>query len=313
MTALPPHTASIMSTLPTDETSTAQANIDDLTLENQSANNNREPNSYGIRPIENDEGKQLNSSPIIPFDQTAPQDGQSNESQSFIVANPTSTSQSTENASSGQSIETGSNTPVSYGVEWSDRVRPTSHCWFSFTSTNASTAQSCIYATCSNIKSKHSLALLQCGSCGLVIHSHHLNNVKSTEVDLLPICRPSFVENPKLGSSDIENENNPSKYDRHFWSQVNTLSKPCTYCQRTSKSNTLFGGGTGRSSPISSLDVVGQLTSAMSALSENFSQKLSKPSRGLICLWCSRGYHESCWQQFANQDDMSHCDYGIFR
>ncbi|CAF1956940.1 unnamed protein product [Rotaria magnacalcarata] len=89
MTALPPHTASIMSTLPTDETSTAQANIDDLTLENQSANNNREPNSYGIRPIENDEGKQLNSSPIIPFDQTAPQDGQSNESQSFIVANPT--------------------------------------------------------------------------------------------------------------------------------------------------------------------------------------------------------------------------------
>ncbi|CAF4608203.1 unnamed protein product, partial [Rotaria magnacalcarata] len=51
----------------------------------------------------------------------------------------------------------------------------------------------------------------------------------------------------------------------------------------------------------------------MSALSENFSQKLSKPSRGLICLWCSRGYHESCWQQFANQDDMSHCDYGIFR
>ncbi|CAF4621754.1 unnamed protein product, partial [Rotaria socialis] len=34
---------------------------------------------------------------------------------------------------------------------------------------------------------------------------------------------------------------------------------------------------------------------------------------GLICLWCSRGYHESCWQQLAEQDDMIHCDYGIFR
>ncbi|CAF3119080.1 unnamed protein product [Rotaria socialis] len=341
MAALP-QTTSTMLNSPPDETSTAHANIDDLTLENQSTNNNREPNSYSIRPIENDEGKQSNSSPMIPFDQAAPgplllelpvqhtnddivvvqtvpvsdacspeQSEQSTESQSFIVANPTSSSH--ENASSGQSIETGSSTSVSYGVEWSDRVRPTSHCWFSFTSTDASTAQSCIYATCPNLKSKHPLALLQCGSCDIVIHSHHLNNVKSTEVDLLPICRPSFVENQKSRSANIESENNPPKYDRHFWSQVNTLPKPCTYCQRTSKPNNLFGSGTGRSSPISSLDIVGQLTSAMSALPGNFSPKMSKPSRGLICLWCSRGYHESCWQQLAEQDDMIHCDYGILR
>ncbi|CAF3975423.1 unnamed protein product [Rotaria sp. Silwood2] len=40
---------------------------------------------------------------------------------------------------------------------------------------------------------------------------------------------------------------------------------------------------------------------------------VSNQASGIICLWCSRGYHLLCWERIAGQDDNMQCDYGIFR
>ncbi|CAF1210507.1 unnamed protein product [Rotaria sp. Silwood1] len=50
----------------------------------------------------------------------------------------------------------------------------------------------------------------------------------------------------------------------------------------------------------------------MSCIPGNSNPRMSESSNGLVCLWCSRNYHRSCWELIA-QDDKMQCDYGIFR
>jgi hypothetical protein len=153
-------------------------------------------------------------------------------------------------------------------------------------------------------KSTHQSAIVQCGSCTLTVHSHHLNDLEVTNANLIPPCRPSF----------INKKDNPSKYDEHFWCHVSVLSTPCAHCQRTSVANkTLFGSGYNQLSMVSPSEILDQVTSMINSISENFSPKMSKSSDGLVCLWCSRGYHQSCWEQLPTDDNKIQCDYGIFR
>jgi hypothetical protein len=190
---------------------------------------------------------------------------------------------------------------VSYGVDWSTSARPSSHCWFPFTCNEASTTQSCEYVSCTEQKLTDQSTILQCGSCALTVHSHHWDDLES-----LPPCRPSFIDNTKSKDSS-------SKYDEHFWSHVSVLSTPCEHCERTSMGNTLFGSGFNPLLAASPSEFLDQVTSIFSSISENFSPKMSKSSDGLVCLWCSRSYHQSCWEQLTDDDKKIQCDYGIFR
>jgi len=187
------------------------------------------------------------------------------------------------------SDDIGQSTKVSYGVDWNGSARPSSHCWFPLTCNDASATQTDQSNT------------LQCGSCGLTVHSHHWNDLES-----LPPCRPSFIDNTKSKDS-------PSKYDEHFWSHVSVLSTPCEHCERTSMGNTLFGSGFHPLLAASPSEFLDQVTSIFSSISENFSPKMSKSSDSLVCLWCSRSYHQSCWEQLTDDDKKIQCDYGIFR
>jgi hypothetical protein len=191
-----------------------------------------------------------------------------------------------------------SNACVVYGVDWSDRARPTSHCWFPITSDDSFSVEQCAYVSCTNETPIYQSTLLQCGSCALVVHSHHLNDLQAAKADFLPPCRLSFVDG----------EDNQSKYDQHFWSHVSLLPKPCAYCQHISMATNLFEREYSRLSTMSALDIVDHVTSAIG----NLNSTISESSDGLICLWCSRGYHRSCWELVA-EDDKIQCDYGIFQ
>jgi hypothetical protein len=205
--------------------------------------------------------------------------------------------------------EAGNNISIPYGVDWSDSARPSSHCWFPLTCNDASIAQPCEYVSCMEQKS----TIVQCGSCALTVHSHHLNDLGVTNADLIPPCRPSFIDNTTPINSLLNREDNPLKYDEHFWSHVSVLSTPCVHCQQTSVTNTLFGSGNNQLWMASPSEILDQVTSIISSISENLSPKMSKSSHGLVCLWCSRGYHQSCWEQLADDDNKIRCDYGIFR
>ncbi|CAF1120443.1 unnamed protein product [Adineta ricciae] len=183
-----------------------------------------------------------------------------------------------------------------FGVDWSNRACPTSHCWFPVDSNGSSTN---ISESNSNLKSK----LLCCETCGLTVHSHRLTNSKVITSDFPSPCRPSFV--------DVNS--NSSDYDKHFWCQENTLPTPCLICQRTSVTATLFAHGIDQLSSMSASDIANEFTSIFSSKPGNFMQKLSESSGGIVCLWCSRSYHHSCWERVTNKDDQVHCDYGIFR
>ncbi|CAF4096568.1 unnamed protein product, partial [Adineta steineri] len=37
-----------------------------------------------------------------------------------------------------------------------------------------------------------------------------------------------------------------------------------------------------------------------------------KSSDGLVCMWCSRGYHRQCWETIEDNEGNSKCDYGKF-
>lgn len=164
---------------------------------------------------------------------------------------------------------------ISYGVDWSPNVNPSSHCWFPLVGADSS---------CTNQESSDEATMLQCGSCALIAHSHHSKN-------LIKSCRPSFSD---------ENDHSP-KSNEHFWSYISALSVPCARCQRSSIMNSLFGSDC-ISSPSQILD---QVTTMINSISD-------KSSDGLVCLWCSRGYHRSCWEKLSN-DEKIQCDYGLFR
>ncbi|CAF4292300.1 unnamed protein product [Rotaria sp. Silwood2] len=202
---------------------------------------------------------------------------------------------------------------VSYGIDWSDRARPTSHCWFPCTSSYPSTAQHCSYATCSNRNRTAQMPLLQCGSCGLVVHAHHLNDSHATEDNLLPSCRPSFVDNPMLEESYVDYEDNPSNYDKHFWTYVSTLTKPCVYCKQKAVPASMFTTGIGQTSAISASQITCQDVSIASTSPKSSRPKIFLTSTGLLCLWCSQSYHRRCWEHLDAENAKIKCDYGLLR
>ena len=166
-------------------------------------------------------------------------------------------------------------TSVAYDVDWSDRAQPTSHCWFPYKFDSSSAAQPCAYASCANRITTHHSLVLQCETCALIIHANHLNDSQTIN-NLIPSCRPSFIENATFENLTTDDECNSSNYDQHFWSCASILPSPCVHCKRKSMSR-------------------------------------SQSSAGLICLWCSRGYHQSCWERCATADGDTNCDYGIFK
>ncbi|CAF1142902.1 unnamed protein product [Rotaria sordida] len=311
MTTLP-SAASTTSTLATNDNLINHSSFDDNSQLSDDTDDHDDEQLYSLSSPNNYIAA---AQPSSHFDSYSPkQDEQPIGPQSFIVSDQTSASEPILSRSLASSSESDSKISISYGVDWSDRACPTSHCWFPFTSNDSRTAQPCAYVSCTKLKPTRQSTLLQCASCTLVVHEHHLTDSQATKADTIPPCRPSFVDNTMLRNSLLDDDDdNTSKYDEHFWSHVPVLPKPCMHCQRTSIATTLFGSETGRPSMISPLDIIDQITSIMSSTPGNSSPKMSRTSHGLVCLWCSKGYHHSCWENLATQDDKIKCDYGIFR
>jgi len=140
-------------------------------------------------------------------------------------------------------------------------------------SANASPTSHCWFPLTSNEST-----LVRCGSCALEIDSSKIDNSIAS-------CRPSFIDT---------NEN-----DEHCWSQIYSLASPCARCQRTlNDNNNLF-------------------TSAyipFERITTMINPKMSHgPCDGLVCLWCGRNYHQTCWQELTDDEKKVKCDYGIFQ
>ncbi len=210
--------------------------------------------------------------------------------------------------SSSSSGSSEGNTSITYGIDWSDRARPTSHCWFTYKPTDLSSSQPCAFFSCKDPKSTQFVEFVYCESCSLIVHTHHLIDLQqtTTTTNLIPQCRPSFSE-----SSTYSEMIDQNKFDRHYWAQVSVLTKTCALCKRKSTSSSFFSGG--RPSTMPSLDAMTKGTSSKSPLPESSSPKVSGTSSGFQCLWCLRGYHRRCWDQMFNQDDKNKCDYGVLR
>jgi hypothetical protein len=162
-------------------------------------------------------------------------------------------------------------------------------------------------------KSTDQSIILQCGTCTLTVHWHHLNDLEVTNLDLIPTYRPSFIGNTTSTKSLLNSKDNLSKYDEHCWSHVSLISTPYAHCQRPSVANTSFGSGNNQLWMGSPSEILDQVTSMISSISENPNSKTSKSSGGLVCLWCSRSYHQSCWEQLTADNNNIQCDYGIFQ
>lgn len=198
-----------------------------------------------------------------------------------------------------------SNIPFLHGVDWSEQAQPISHCWFPYNPTDPSSSLACSFFSCKNPKPTLILSLVQCESCLIVVHTHHLTNLQPTNlINFIPSCRPSF-------SNLNENDQVNNKFDRHFWSNVSILSKPCAFCKRKSLSSSLFGNT--RPSTMPTLNMINNNTNNNIKSPIPGSPQLSGPSSGFLCLWCSRGYHRRCWEQAFNHDEKNKCDYGVYR
>ncbi|CAF4715614.1 unnamed protein product [Rotaria sp. Silwood1] len=231
-----------------------------------------------------------------------------------IVLNQNRVSQripTTSSASPPMPSESGDSKSVSYGVDWSDQARSTSHCWFP--SNYPSTAKHCTYAACSNLKSIVQMPFLECGSCGLVLHAHHLNDSHTTEENVLLSCRPSFIDNPISVESHTDAEDNSSNYDKHFWTYVPTLTEPCVYCKRKSIRKNLFAAGISQTSMASASNITCQNESIESIVPRHSNSNMSQTATGLICLWCSRSCHRRCWEYLDAENDKIKCDYGLLQ
>ncbi|CAF3436969.1 unnamed protein product, partial [Rotaria sp. Silwood2] len=179
---------------------------------------------------------------------------------------------------------------VPYGVDWSIRAHPSSHCWFPFTSDDSSTVQSCAYNSCGKGHQTGLTALLQCQSCDVIIHAYHLTNSSTTNDDSIQSCRPSFFDNKEQQNAPMDSEDNVLQSDKHFWSHVSKLLEPCLHCQLTFV--------------ISPLDFVDQMKSMINDTPETLSNDPSNASHGLVCLWCFQCYHHSCWEQLTPQNQL---------
>jgi hypothetical protein len=188
--------------------------------------------------------------------------------------------------------------PMSYGVDWTEQASPITHCWFPYIPADPSSSPTCSFITCKNPKPTLILSLIRCESCLIVVHTHHLSNLRTSDLmNSIPACRPSFSE---TNESDKLNQ-----FDRHFWSNVTVLSKPCAFCKRKSTSSLLFGNSRPKTVPTS------DMLNSQSPILNNL--QLSGTSSHLQCLWCSRGFHRRCWEQLFNYDEKNKCDYGVYR
>lgn len=189
----------------------------------------------------------------------------------------------------------------SYGVDWSDSAESTSHCWLPYSFNNSSTSHSCVYTSCKNSKSTSDSPLIQCAACLLTVHTVHLFESQETTTharQLFPPCRPSFTHSSRT--------NDLSRHDQHYWAFVPTLSSSCTHCKQKSLKRTLDDNSKrARDKP-----TVGD--SATIGVAGSATSKLNDPSRGLVCLWCSRSYHQRCWKNIKDDEEISKCDYGKF-
>lgn len=104
---------------------------------------------------------------------------------------------------------------------------------------------------------------------------------------------------------------NQNKFDRHFWSFISILTKPCALCKRKSMSSSLFGSG--RPSTMPSLDVMTKSPTCKTTVPDSPSAKIAGTASGFQCLWCSRCYHRRCWEQIMKHEENNKCDYGILR
>ena len=215
-------------------------------------------------------------------------------------------------SSSSSTASSETTTPITFGTDWSERACPTSHCWFPYKLTDVASAQPCGFFSCKDPKSNQSVELVRCESCSLIVHTHHLLDLAvTTTTNFIPQCRPSFSETISPSSCSQKDMHDPNRYDRHYWSHVSILTKPCALCKRKSMSSSIFGGN--RPSTMPSLDAMTKGASNKTLGSDSTSPKMSGTSSGFQCLWCSRGYHRRCWNQMINHDEKNKCDYGILR
>jgi hypothetical protein len=160
--------------------------------------------------------------------------------------------------------------------------------------------------SCKDSKSNHFNELVQCESCSLTVHTHHLiDSQPTTTSNFISSCRPTFSESNTHETKDT----NP--FDQHYWLHIPNLTKPCSLCKRKTISSSLFGSG--RPSTMPSPDAMTKPLTNKNPLPESSSPKLSGTSSGFQCLWCSRGYHRRCWEQVFNQEERTKCDYGLLR
>ncbi|CAF1094302.1 unnamed protein product [Rotaria magnacalcarata] len=220
------------------------------------------------------------------------------------ILNSTSISQSTNSTLLPNSSET--NISITYGIDWSERACPTSHCWFSYKLNDLSSSQPCALVSCKDSKSNNPSEFVQCESCLLIVHTHHLIDSSIIISKIIPACRPSFSES--ITANEMINQN---KFDRHYWLHIPVLTKPCVLCKRKSMSSSLFGSG--RPSTMPSLDAMTKSPTYKSPLPDSTSPKLCGTSNGFQCLWCSRSYHRRCWDQITRHDEYNKCDYGVLR
>lgn len=163
----------------------------------------------------------------------------------------------------------------SYGVDWSDRAHPSSHCWLPYSSKNSSNSCLCGYVSCKTDKST-ALDFAQCAVCSLIVHDDHLAELQATQSadNLIPKCRVSFIDG---NCSD-----HISSYDRHEWlSSTSKRSQRCEHCQEKFITNTPNNDN-------------------------------HRTSDGFTCLWCARGYHRRCWDNVKQNTGENKCDYGAF-
>jgi hypothetical protein len=167
---------------------------------------------------------------------------------------------------------------ILYGVDWSENARPTSHCWLPQLSQNSSTSCLCSYISCQKHQSMTDSSSVQCPTCSLSIHSIHLSDLSATDDSITP-CRSSFT--------DERTPDDTGMHDQHHWSYAPTLPTPCTLCKRKSlKQNSGYSN-----------------TAATTVTAD-------EPSSGLVCMWCSQGYHRQCWESIRDKANNSKCDYG---
>jgi hypothetical protein len=199
-----------------------------------------------------------------------------------------------------------SESSFSFGVDWSDNAHPTSHCWLPYWSNDSSSVPMCFYTSCKISPPICANTLVRCGSCTISVHKDHITDALNTDDvhNYIPPCRPSFSHSSVADDS--------SEHDRHHWSLVPTLRRPCIRCKQKKMSRKLTNGNA-KMSTIPDEDSRSKINARVIHMLEQSDSKLLRPSSGLVCLWCSQGCHRGCWESMNDYDEENICDYGKFK